>query len=118
MRTIAPEIAAQIAKRDGLSVRQLFWIVGKNRSTGVDEAMGVWNGYDTATFVIDGTPRTYVGGGGFLQLGNLKQAQGLNIQTLTASASPISPEFQAILREYNSRMARVEIHEVFFNPIS
>lgn len=116
MRALPPEITALINKREGISIRILFWIAGRNRSTGEIETIGIWNGLDTKQFAVNGQTRTYIGGGGFITMGDLKQEQGLNIQKLVANANPISPEFQDALREYNPRMARVEVHLAVADP--
>lgn len=116
MREVAPEIITQVTKRQGLLVRNLIWFIAKNRLTGVAETLGVWNGDDTATFVIDGQSRVYVGGGGFMQIGDLKQEQGLTINSLSVNANPISTEFELLLRGYEPKFARVEVHEAFYDP--
>lgn len=115
MRSIPSEILAQLNKRQGIKVRTLYWIRAKNRATGAEETLGVWNGEDTRTFVINGTPRGYVGGGGFIQFNSLKHEMNLNIQRLVANANPVSPEFQNVLRLYDPKGARVEVHIAVFD---
>ncbi len=116
MRTdIPPEILAALNKREGLKVRLLYWIRAKNRSTGAEESLGIWNGEDTRQFVINGQTRPYVGGGGFLNADPLKQAVGLNIQRWTMMGSPVSPEFQNAVRLYDPKGAPVELHVAFFD---
>lgn len=116
MRSLAANILTQINKRQGLKVRSLFWVVGKNRTTGVASPLGVWSGEDNATFNINGVDRDYVGGGGFIQFDKLKQEQGLLIRRLTAHANPISPEMDQMLRQYEPRFARCEVHLAFYDP--
>lgn len=116
MRTgIPPEVATILNQRDGHKVRVLYWIRAKNRTTGAEEAMGVWNGEDTRQFVIGSEARNYVGGGGFLQIGALRQDMTLNIQRLTANANPVSPEFLNVMRLYDPKGAPVEVHLAFFD---
>lgn len=116
MRTGLPiEILSALNKREGLKVRLLYWISAKNRSTGATEALGIWNGEDARQFVIGGAPRTYVGGGGFLNADSLKQEIGLNIQQWSMVGNPVSPEFQNAIRLYDPKGAPVELHMAFFD---
>lgn len=113
---VSSEITTLLNARRGHIIRVLYWIRAKNRSTGEEEALGIWNGEDTQQFVIGLETRVYIGGGGFLAVGNLKREMNLNIQQLTITGNPVSPEFIDALRLYDPKGAKVEIHLVFFDP--
>lgn len=115
MRTLPIEVVNILNSRGGIKVRNLYWIRAKNRSTGAEETIGVWNGEDTRVFTVEGQTRTYIGGGGFLSIGNIKNQIGLNIQQLMVTANAVSPEFITAMREYDPKGARVEIHLLFFD---
>lgn len=116
MRNLPVEIATAIAKRQGIVVRNLFWIKAKNRITGADETLGIWSGEDVQTFTVEGETRVYYGGGSFINFGELIQEAGLNIRKLVANVSPLSVEMQTVLREYEPKFAPVQVHLAFFDP--
>lgn len=116
MRNLPPEVLAQIGKRTGLKVRQLLYITARRHDTGAVESIGIWNGDQVRDFVIGGETRIYYGAGDFIVFGELKQEQGVVIHTLTATASPVSPEMDKVIHQYQTRMARVQGHLAFFDP--
>lgn len=116
MRDIPIEVAAEVARRDGIVVRNLLWVKGRNRTTGEYENIGFWNGGDVRVFVISGETRTYYGTGAFIKFGSLSSETGLVIKKLTGIVSPFAAEVQQALREYEPRFAPVEAHQAFFSP--
>ena len=116
MRDLPVEIADVIAQRQGIVVRTLFWVEAKNRTTGVTETIGIWNGEDVQQFVINSDVRTYYGAGSFINFGELVQESGLNIRKLVANVSPLSPEMQTLLRTYEPKFAPVQVHLAFYDP--
>lgn len=100
---------------DGVIARHLIWIEGKNRSTGVTETMGIWNGDDTETFNIEGVDRNYIGAGGLLQLPNLTAGIGLDVRYHDISLSPYAPEVEQAIRGYDARLAPIKIHRALFS---
>lgn len=116
MRSIASDILTQLAKRTGIKVRLSIWITARNRTTGLPETIGIWNGDDTVVLNIGGQDRIYYGAGGLLDFDELKQEKGIVIHRLVGRFSAISAEIETALREYNSKFARVECHMIFYNP--
>jgi hypothetical protein len=116
MLTVPAAVVTQIDARIGIVVRNLCWIVAKNRETNEPETIGIWNGADVRNFVIDGETRTYYGAGSFLSFGTLTSETGVVIRKLTGTASPLSDEVKAALRLYDPKMAPVEVHLAFFSP--
>lgn len=118
MRDLAIEIAAQLGLRTGIKVRNMIYIWARNRETGAPEEIGIWNGDDVQDFSIGGDNRTYYGAGGFIQFDDFKQEQGLVIHQLTAKAYPFSAEMEVVLRQYDTRFARCEVHLAFYDPLT
>lgn len=115
MRLLPPEIASYLMTNSGVKIRQLLWIVARNRTTGERESIGLWTGEDNQVFTIDGEPRTYYGCGQFVNFGDMVLDATLNIRRLQVTMTPISPEIEQVFRGYDAKMARVEAHLVFYN---
>lgn len=118
MREVSSAILAQLALRTGLKVRNLLWIEARNRETGDPETIGIWNGDDVTDFVIDGDTRTYYGSGQFITFEDYKQEQGLVIHRLVGKSNAISPEMETVIRQYDTRLARVQMHLQFYDPLT
>lgn len=103
------------ARSQGLVPRQFFWITVKDRSTGVPTSFGLWTGdYTISADVISGTTgatveRTYTGGVN-LEIGPISRVSNLSIQTVNVKLSAIADICQEIVRGYEPRLAKVEIH--------
>lgn len=116
MRDNDPAVAAHLRSRKGVIPRSLVWITAENRSTGVLESLGVWNGEDTVSItVISGKTgfaetRTYHGWGSLLAIDAIPLISDLTIRTIRISLSPISEAVRKAIREYDARLAPVEIH--------
>lgn len=115
MRSLPPDIVSYLATNSGVKTRQLLWITATNRNTGSPESIGLWTGEDTQVFTIDGEARTYYGSGQFINFGNVTLASNLNIQKLTVTLTPISPEMEQVFRGYDAKFASVECHNAFYN---
>lgn len=115
MRDLPPEIASYLATNSGVKTRQLLWITATNRVTGAPESIGLWTGEDTQVFTIDGDARTYYGSGQFINFGNVTLESNLNIQKLTVTLSPVSPEVEQVFRGYDAKFASVEAHNAFYS---
>lgn len=117
MRSDLPiEVTNYLNTTPGLRVRQMLWVRAKNRVTGEFEEVGFWSGDDHQQFVINGQTRTYYGAGSFVDYGDITLEAGLNIRSHSVKLSPITPEFEAVLREYNPRFAPVEAHIALYHP--
>lgn len=116
MRDLPIEIQQYVAEQPGVKIRQLLWVIAKNRTTGDPEPHGLWSGEDTQIFTIDAEPRTYYGFGQFIQWGQLQVEATLNIRKLQATVSAISPEVEQVLRGFDPKFAPVQVHLVFLDP--
>ena len=95
--------------------RWLVYFRAKNRTTGLVENLGLWNDLDTLNVTIDGETRNYIGSGAFLQIPSLVYESGFNVQTQSLSLSMLSAEVIQLLREYDVRLAEVDIYLALFN---
>lgn len=116
MRQLPVEITNYLQQNSGIKTRVLLWVEARNRNTGVTETIGLWNGDDHQQFVIDGETRTYYGCGNFIQVGTMSFQSGLNIRRFTIAVSPITPEIDTVLRDYDPKFAPAQVHLAFFNP--
>lgn len=111
------------ARDTGIVPRQFFWITVKDRTTGNPVTFGLWTGDDTVSIdVISGTTglpvtRSY-GGGVNLKIGDIPRVSDLTIQTIEVEFSAIAPVCQEIVRTYDPRLAKVEIHAGFLSAVT
>lgn len=113
----APTLAA-IQNRSNQMRRILVWITARNRTTGLPETLGLWNGgYDRA-FTIGGVPRTYVGAGAMMGVPSLAFEVGVTVRMQRWTLSPIDETVAALIRTYDTRLAPVEVHRAMFDPES
>lgn len=122
MRDNDPSVSAHLQSRQGVNPRSLVWITAKNRATGVAESLGFWNGDDTVDVaVISGTTglpvtRTYHGWGALLSIDPVPLVSDLSIRTIQIGLSPISEEVRLAIRQYDARLAPIEVHRGFLGP--
>jgi len=114
MLTIDPAELAALEARAGVVSRTLIWIVAKERDTGNPVTMGLWSGQDARVFSIGGENRTYRGPA-LLELPQIEGGVGLEVRYLDIPIPPMTDEARAILRQYDPRLARVEIHQANFS---
>ncbi|MBP0439429.1 hypothetical protein [Tianweitania sediminis] len=118
-------LSALIAARDtGVAPRFFVWFEGKNRASGSLETLGLWSGdYDVTVNVTSGVTgqpvaRPYLGAGALLAISPIRQVSDLTIQTVTVDLSQIAPAAQEIVRGYDVRLGKIEIHEITLDPSS
>ena len=116
MRTIPSAVQTQRETRSGTITHHLIWITARNRLTGADETLGLWTGDTDRVFTIDGVDRTYIGAGALLGLDPIRFAVGLNVIYHSVTLSPYTDAVQAAMREYDARLAAVEIHQAAYDP--
>lgn len=115
MRDYGAVTNAALTATEGRIARLLVWVTAMNRSTGLPETLGFWNGVDDATFTIGGVSRLYLGGGSMMRLSPLIYRKGLSVQTQELIVSPLAPVVVAAARTYDLRFAPIEIHRALFN---
>lgn len=112
------------ASRDtGISPRQFVWFTVKDRATGLPVNAGFWTGDEdiaiTVISPITGLPegRTYFGAQN-LFISPIVRVTDATIQSVSISLSQISPAAQQLIRGYDARLGKVEIHEMLIQPRS
>lgn len=105
-----------LAARQGVVHHWLMWVEARNRDTGAPETMGLWTGDDHQTFTVDGQIRGYFGAGGVLSIGELTAVSGTSVQMQQVTIGPAAPEVELLLRGYDTKGARVELHLAIFDP--
>ncbi|MGL5166630.1 MAG: hypothetical protein ACRC9K_12155 [Afipia sp.] len=125
MRSISTnnQLAVAEARTKGIVPRGFFWITVKHLETGEPESFGLWTGDDTLLVdVMNGITglietRDYVGGVN-LQIGDIPRVSDLTIQTNEVKFSAIADITQQIIRGYDARLAKVEIHTGWLDTVS
>lgn len=115
MRTLGSNIAAMLQQRRGIVARSLIWITAKDRSTGDAASIGFWNGADHETITVNGYARLYYGAGSMIGLDAITYQTGLTVRMQRVTISPLSDEAATLLRSYDPRFARVEVHRAFYD---
>jgi hypothetical protein len=115
---------ALLASRDkGIVPRQLLWVIAKDRTSGAATPVGFWTGdEDMSVNVVNGTTgleetRSYYGAIN-LTIPSIPRVSDLTIQTVTIDLSQIAPAAQLLLRGYDVRLAKVEIHDLLLDTKS
>lgn len=102
----------------GVDVREAVYITGKDRSTGLPASVGLWAGLDTVTFtLIDGetgaeVTRDYTGSGTLLSISAIPLTNDFTIQTVKLTLSGVSDAVALAVRQYEPRLAKVDIHRI------
>ena len=115
MRLLDPTSAAYLAARTGVASRHMVHVIARNRETGVQEALGLWQGDDHLTIAIGGTNRTYYGAGGLIGVEPIRAGIGLEVRMLQLALSPLTPEVAQLLRGYDARLAPTEVHRALLS---
>lgn len=118
MRSFSPVTAAYFAARGPILAHALMWVTARNRSTGAEETIGFWTGVDHQVFTIGAEARTYYAAGNMLSVDPLKWRTGLQVRTQRVTLSQVAPEVQELIRGYDPRHAKIELHRALFDPLS
>lgn len=115
MRIIDSTSAAYLAARTGVASRHMVYIVARNRDTGAQEALGLWQGDDHLTIAIGGVNRTYYGAGALIGVEPIRAGIGLEVRMLQMALGPLTPEVAQLLRGYDARLAPTEVHRALLS---
>ncbi len=123
MKNIDPDFltSLQQAANGAIFPVQFVWFQAKRRDTGDFAEIGIWT-YDenVSVSVPSGqsgalVTRSYLGGLN-LEVDDIPYVSDLTIQSIDIKISQIAEATQALVREYDIRLANCEIHEMTFNP--
>jgi hypothetical protein len=107
----------------GAIPRQFAYFTAKNRSTGSPVYIGFWKGDEDITISVVNPftglqeGRTYFGAQN-LNISEIVRVTDMTTQTINVSLSQISPAAQQLFRDYDIRLAKVEIHEILLDTNS
>ena len=110
MRILDPTSTEYLSACTGVASRHMIHVVARNRATGAQEALGLWQGDDHLTIAINGVNRSYFGAGTLIGMEPIRAGIGLEVRMLQLALSPLTPEVALMLRGYDARLAPVEIH--------
>ncbi len=97
-------------------MQAMIWISPRNRSTNALVPMGFWTGDDHETITVEGSPRLYYGAGNVLDLDDpIVYRTGLDVISWRLPLSNLTPEFDTLFREYDLRLAPIEVHRGVYN---
>lgn len=105
-----------------IQARDFLSIWAKNRISGAIVFDGSWSDVGTGVFeVIDpdtGAPveRTFFGSGTLVGISAIPRVANLTVQRPTVSMSQVSDRVNELLRTYDVKQARVQIHRGLFDP--
>lgn len=123
MKAISPENQLALNQRQ-LVARDFLWFVARNRSTGNPVTAGFWSDIENVdVFVINPetltpTSRTYYGASGLISISDIPSVSVLQVQDIQIAMSQLDEYVQQIVRDYDVRQAKVEIHRGLFDPDS
>lgn len=123
MKDVSTEFqdALSQAQELGLVPRRLLWVYAKERSSGNTVELGIWNDIDDITIEVKSgvsgivVTRPYYGNVS-LSVPEIVRVSDLTSQTVPVEMSQISDVTQNIVRTYDLRLARCEIHDLLLDP--
>lgn len=121
MRDISTENATALAARR-LVARDFLWVVARNRDTGDPVPDGMWSDAGTKTVDVinpdsgSSEARTYYGAGTLVAISDIPLVANLTVQTVTIVLSQVHERVETLVRTYDCKQARVEIHRGLFDP--
>jgi hypothetical protein len=115
-------VATQTAlDQRNLIARDFIWFEVRDRATGATVTDGYWSDLGTRSFqVIDPdtlapVTRSYAGGAGLIGIPDIPLVSNLTVQTITVTLSQLSDRVNALIRLYDPKQGRVEIHRGMFD---
>lgn len=104
----------------GLIPRRLVWFTAKDRASGAPASVGLWTGEDLNISVYSGldgslVSRPYIAAGNVLSISDIPRVSDFTVQTVTVTLSQLASAAQQLVRQYDVRLAQVEIHEVLLD---
>lgn len=107
-------LSQQAARDAGIRPVYFFWIVGKDRSSGAAQPMGLWTGDEDITVSVQdptgGTSSRHYLGGCNLVVDGIQYVADLTDNPITVSMSQIAGPVQQLVRVHDVRLAYCELH--------
>lgn len=99
-----------------------LWFVARDRLTGAPVTDGMWSdvGNITAPVVDPSTGivvnRVYYGVYGLVSISDVVLVSGVSVQPITVTLSQVNDRVEQLVRQYDVKQARVELHRGRFDP--
>jgi hypothetical protein len=110
--------------QQSVSLRNLVWIVAKNRTTGAKQSMGFWNDVGTRGIsVIDAltgqtVTRNFIGAGSLLNVDDVVATAELQVRELQVVLSGIDANVANAVRGYDARLAPCQVYRLMLNALT
>lgn len=123
MRVLSPQAQAAL-EAETVAARDFITFYARNRDTNAEIMDTYWSdlGAFTAEIIDPVTgltvSRSFEGGGQMLQISAVPVVVGLVVQNVTIQMSQVEGRVQDLIRTYDAKQARVELHRGMLNPIS
>ncbi|MGH1447435.1 MAG: hypothetical protein ACRBBO_15480 [Cognatishimia sp.] len=104
--------------RSDLYIRNLVWILARDRVSAELRPRGFWDGDDDVAFQIDDEERFFSGSGSVLSVPNLKSRSGVVVQTQKLTLSALAPEVRDLVHGLDIRLAKVFLYWAEFDPVN
>lgn len=117
----SPATIAYLQSGKAFVRHNLFWIIAKHRVTGALETFGISDAFDNYDILVrnplTGTNETrpYIAMGGMLGMDAIPLTTDLTIRTVKVTLSYLNEEVKAAFREYDPRLAPVQIHRMILD---
>lgn len=121
MRDADSAVIAALANPN-TSRRELIWITAKEFESGDEVSGGFWNDLITKDIdVLDGetletVTRSYTGAGSLIQIDEIPLLATIEVRRIKVTLSQIDQDVIDMVRGYNLKNAKVEIHRGLYNP--
>ena len=118
-RAISAATQSALEQRE-LVARDFIWFTVRDRETGEPYSEGYWSDLGTASFQVinpdtmAAVTRTYYGGAGLISIPDIPMVSNLSVQTITITLSQLSDRINSLIRFYDPKQGRVEIHRGMF----
>lgn len=117
MKTYSTPILSA-AGAGGIVSRILLWVKSRDRTTSAIHETGFWTGDDHMVFNIGGVDRTYVGAGALISVPRITYSSGFTDSRAQVDLASSDDSVIQAVRQYDVRLAPVELHKVFLDPFS
>ncbi len=107
-----------LTARVGVVPHWYLWVTARNRSTGLDETIGIWTGRRDVSLTVEGASRTYTRAGALMQVGPITFEPGPVVRRQTVTLSPLSTQVTDMIRTYDARLAKADLHLGMHDPES
>jgi hypothetical protein len=110
------------ARETGIVPRKFLWVRARDRDTDEIVGFGLWTGDDDVDVTLrDGQTgatvvRLYLGMGTSLVIPAIPMVSDLTVQTVRCEMSQLNDAIQQMVRGYDVRLAKVDIHEGLLSP--